>query len=455
MVDLKPKRLLSWREIRQHKTVDDAWVVIHHKVYDVSKWQGHPGGHVVFTQAGEDATDAFAVFHPASAFKLLDQFYIGDADESTRDEGVELSEDEQRARQRAADFIAAYRKLRVKVKALGLYDASALYYAWKVLSTFGLALFSAAICVLFDSLAMYMVAGAVMGLFYQQSGWLAHDFLHHQVCSNHYWNNVIGALVGNVWQGFSVQWWKNKHNTHHAVPNLHGRQGEGFSGDPDIDTMPLLAWSKEMAAKALDSSIGPFMIKHQALFYFPLLLFARLSWLLQSYMYVFNSFAFYQYDRVEFPLLEKGGLLLHYAWQIALPYYAGMSFFEGIAFFLMGQATCGLLLALVFSIGHNGMSVYERESKPDFWKLQVTTTRNVKSSLWMDWFTGGLNYQIDHHLFPMIPRHNLHKINVLIKSLCKEFDIPFHETGFWEGIYEVVDHLGAISKEFVTEFPAM
>ncbi|TYZ64724.1 hypothetical protein PybrP1_002855 [[Pythium] brassicae (nom. inval.)] len=458
MVDLKPaRRLVTWKEIREHATPATAWIVIHHKVYDVSKWDAHPGGSVMLTQAGEDATDAFAVFHPSSALKLLEQFYVGDVDESSRAEAeAEPASAEERARRaRIDEFIASYRRLRVKVKGLGLYDASVLFYAWKVLSTFGIAVLSMALCYASDHVAVYMVAAMLMGLFYQQSGWLAHDFLHNQVSPNRAVTNLLGCLIGNVWQGFSVQWWKNKHNLHHAVPNLHGARAEGFVGDPDIDTMPLLAWSKEMARKAFESAHGPFFIRHQAVLYFPLLLFARLSWLAQSFAYVFSAFSYGVYDPVEFPRAEKLGLVLHYVWQVAIPLACGMSALEGLAFFLVSQMTCGLLLALVFSIGHNGMSVYERASKPDFWQLQVTTTRNIRASLFMDWFTGGLNYQIDHHLFPLVPRHNLPKVNVLVKSLCREFDIPFHETGFWEGIREVVDHLADISVEFVTEFPAM
>ena len=48
-------------------------------------------------------------------------------------------------------------------------------------------------------------------------------------------------------QGFSVQWWKNKHNGHHAVPNLHNSTAKAQDGDPDIDTMPVLAWSVKQA----------------------------------------------------------------------------------------------------------------------------------------------------------------------------------------------------------------
>nr|AKE48451.1 C18-delta6 desaturase protein [Pythium sp. BCC53698]ALE65995.1 delta6 desaturase protein [synthetic construct] len=466
MVDPKPAaRKISWREVREHGRYDNAWVVIHHKVYDISQWDGHPGGKVMLSQAGEDATDSFAVFHPASAYKLLEPLYVGDVDESTAatesetdSDGEASAKSDKEARlAKQKEFMAAYRRLRVKVKGLGLYDASYTYYAWKILSTFAICMASVALAKYAngESTALIVVAACIMGLFWQQSGWLAHDVLHHQVWDDHYYGNLVGVVVGNVWQGFSCQWWKNKHNFHHAVPNLVGDVKTAYLGDPDIDTMPLLAWSKHMASQAFESPIGPFMIRHQAVLYFPLLLLARFSWVLQSYLYVFKQFAFGRYDPVDFPRGEKIGLLVHYAWMLALPVYANMSLVQAVIYHVTAQMFCGLLLALVFSIGHNGMSVYERESKPDFWQLQVTTTRNITPSLFMDWFTGGLNYQIDHHLFPLMPRHNLAKVNPLIKSLCKEHGVHFHETGFWTGISEVVDQLADITHEFITEFPAM
>ncbi|KAI9985643.1 hypothetical protein PInf_005035 [Phytophthora infestans] len=360
---------------------------------------------------------------------------------STATVNEDLSEEEKAKKAKTDEFISAYRRLRIKIKGMGLYDASMVFYAWKILSTFGLWMASAAICWHFDSWPMYMLAACVMGLFWQQSGWLAHDVLHHQVWDNH--------MIGNVMA--SLSWWKNKHNFHHAVPNLIGDEKTKYLGDPDIDTMPLLAWSKHMASKAYESSWGPFF----AVIYFPLLLFARFSWLLQSYYYVFKGFAFGKYDPVDLPNGEKVGLMLHYIWNVMLPVVTGMSVAQGLAFFMLAQMSCGGFLAAVFSVGHNGMSVYEREDKPDFWQLQVTTTRNITPGFFMDWFCGGLNYQIEHHLFPMMPRHNLQKVNPLVKSLCKQYDVRFHETGFYRGLVEVVDELADISKEFLLEFPAM
>jgi len=77
----------------------------------------------------------------------------------------------------------------------------------------------------------------------------------------------------------------------------------------------------------------------------------------------------------------------------------------------------------------------------------------------VDWFCGGLQYQVDHHLFPMMPRHNMDKCHPVIASFCKKWGVAYHETDMWVGTLEILDHLQHVSdeffEEFVTDFPAM
>ena len=63
--------------------------------------------------------------------------------------------------------------------------------------------------------------------------------------------------------------------------------------------------------------------------------------------------------------------------------------------------------------------------------------------------------QVDHHLFPMVPRHNLKQVHILVESFCKEHNVTYHETDMWSGTYEVLSHLSTVSIEFAKEFPAM
>lgn len=257
-----------------------------------------------------------------------------------------------------------------------------------------------------------------------------------------------------------MQWWKSKHNAHHAVPNLHASGPDACDGDPDIDTMPLLAWTLKMAESAKDSANGRFMIKWQAFFYFPVLLFARLAWAHQSWVFVWGGVGQHsvkgaQIDRshMQNPGLEKICLILHYVGMLWI--LSHMPIITAITYFMVAQTSCGLMLAVVFGLGHNGMAVYPADQRPDFWKLQVSTTRNVTSNWFVDWFCGGLQYQVDHHLFPMIPRHNLAYVHTLVVSFCKEHDLTYHEASMWDGSIEVLQHLNEVSLEFVREFPAM
>merc|ERR1711935_886482 len=229
---------------------------------------------------------------------------------------------------------------------------------------------------------------------------------------------------------------------------------------------------RELNADGKDSAFVKFMIKWQAFTYFPILLLARISWLNESFKTSFGLGASSENAKLEmelkglqYPVAEKMCLIIHHAWVLALSSGFGrFSLLYSIAYFLTATCSCGLFLALVFGLGHNGMAVYDAETRPDFWKLQVTTTRNIIGGhgipqFFVDWFCGGLQYQVDHHLFPMMPRHNIAKCHKLVESFCKEWDVDYHAVDMWVGTLEVLNHLQNVSDEFlidmVEDFPAM
>lgn len=455
------ERRITLSEVAKHRTPDDCWMHHNGKVYDVSNWSDHPGGSVIFTHGGDDFTDIFAAFHPPSAYKSLQRFYIGELDDSVipkRPNHNGFSKERQK------EFERAYRDLRAQMLAAGLFKPNKWYYLYKVVSTLSIAAVSVYCATQFDnSWIMTLVGAVIMGLFWQQCGWLAHDFLHHQVFQKRVYGDLMGHFIGNVLQGFSVGWWKTKHNKHHAVPNLLQSVEGANDGDPDVDTAPIIFWSLKMAESAKNSKLGMFMIKWQAVFYFPVLLFARLAWAQQSFSNVFGVMDMQSSmgvnndpinkDKMQYPTLEKLGLIIHYS---ALLYIMSfMPFVQALSFFLVAQTSCGLFLALVFGLGHNGMSVYQADERPDFWKLQVSTTRNITSTPFVDFFCGGLQYQVDHHLFPSLPRHNLRQAHALVASFCKAQGVTYHETDMVVGTKEVLSHLSEVTKEFLTEFPAM
>lgn len=107
-------------------------------------------------------------------------------------------------------------QLRGELEAKGYFNASFTYYTLKILSNFAVLAVSMMLLMVHGQFNMpLMVLSAILlGLFWQQCGWLAHDFLHHQVFKDRLWNDVMGFALGNLSQGFSVGWWKNKHNAY-------------------------------------------------------------------------------------------------------------------------------------------------------------------------------------------------------------------------------------------------
>jgi len=407
---------LSVKDVAKHNSREDCWLIIEEKAYDVTTWiEKHPGGDILLSYAGLDATDVFEAFHDENSYKLLKGFYIGDVKDVV-----------------VSPALAEHRKLKEKFVKENFYESNKLFYAYKFMTNITLLTLSVLIAANFESTLRILVAGFFLGLFWQQCGWLSHDFLHHQVFKNRKYNNFMGYLIGNVFQGFSVSWWKAKHNLHHAVPNV-----AGF--DPDIDTLPFLAWSEKLIENEL-TGLPQILIKYQYIFYFPLLSAARMSWLIQSWLYADKK------ANANVRNVELFCLMLHYTWYFAIM-FSFMSIKESLLYILVSQATTGLLLSSAFSLNHNGMKIWESGSQAtlDFNTLQVTTGRDV-SGLFTHWFMGGLDKQIEHHLYPRIPRHNLIEVQKFVEPICVKHNISYHKTGFLDGTKELLSRLYTVSE---------
>jgi hypothetical protein len=156
----------------------------------------------------------------------------------------------------------------------------------------------------------------------------------------------MGFFVGNICQGFSVSWWKNKHFTHHSVPNVH-------QGDPDIDTMPFLAWSEhalEFFQDMDDQTVSKFMVSHQPVLYFPLLSLARMSWAQQSIVFNLPGPHITEFHN-SYLTLERITLAIHWSWYLGATFYY-LTPLMALLYIFVSQAACGVFLALVFSVNH-------------------------------------------------------------------------------------------------------
>lgn len=427
------ERVLTWEQIRQHSSSDDAWIVIKGRVYDVTEFKRiHPGGDIILTSAGQDATDVFAAFHAGtSAWRDLPHLCVG------------VVEGESLPKIANEKYNQDVLEMRRSLQKLRMFESSKLYYAFKFLSTTAICLLAITMLLYAPNNPLVVISSAIiLAVFWQQCGWLAHDFLHHQVFMNRGFNNIAGLIIGNLYQGFSVNWWKNKHNHHHAVPNVTDAPS---GGDPDIATMPILFWSEKLFDGEDLDKFPKWMLRNQHILYWPILCMARISWLIQSIQYQLipvnpNVTSKFMYAA------EISILAIHHALYLSLisniPSWTLMGLFV-----IISQSLGGLFIGIVFTVGHNAMEVFtENELRSiDFIRLQVKSTRDVTPHWFTDWFCGGLNYQVEHHIWPTIPRHNLPKAASILQKFCAKYEIPYTMETLIEGNRQVCDLLAKLS----------
>nr|AAX40418.1 delta-6-fatty acid desaturase [Thamnidium elegans]AAZ72733.1 delta-6-fatty acid desaturase [Thamnidium elegans] len=418
------------------------FIIIDKMVYDVTEFiEDHPGGaQVLLTHVGKDASDVFHAMRPESAYEVLNNYFVGDVQETVVTE-----------KSSSAQFAVEMRQLRDQLKKEGYFHSSKLFYAYKVLSTLAICIAGLSLLYAYGVLPLWLSSHLLLLLVsFGNSvvGWLTiSDIINAS-------KTALGTMflvvfLGNFCQGFSLSWWKDKHNVHHASTNVHGQ-------DPDIDTAPVLLWD-EYASAAYYASLDqePTMVSrflaeqvlpHQTRYFFFILAFARLSWALQSLSYSFKKESINKSRQLN--LFERVCIVGHWALFAFCIYSWCSNVYHMVLFFLVSQATTGYTLALVFALNHNGMPVIteEKAESMEFFEIQVITGRDVTLSPLGDWFMGGLNYQIEHHVFPNMPRHNLPTVMPMVKSLCQKYDINYHDTGFLKGTLEVLQTLDITSK---------
>ena len=320
-----------------------------------------------------------------------------------------------------------YSSLLHTVRNLGLLNRATGYY-WVVFSILVTAFLGAAagFVLLGDSWFQLLIAGA-LGIIFTQFAFLAHEASHRAVFTSGPTNDRAGRVLANLFVGISYAWWMTKHSRHHANPNVIGK-------DPDIEP-DFIVFREEDAAKV--SRIGAIITRKQGYAFFPLLMFEGFNLHVQGFRTVFGK------GKVD----KRGTEIAMLTSRIVL-YVAVIFFFLplGMAFAFIGVqlAVFGVYMGASFAPNHKGMPQLPADSKVDFLRRQVLTSRNIKGGLAMDTFMGGLNYQIEHHLFPNMARPHLKKAREIAKEYCDSHNINYTETGLFQSYGIVIAYLNKV-----------
>jgi fatty acid desaturase len=277
-----------------------------------------------------------------------------------------------------------------------------------------------------DTWYTLILAGA-MGVLFTQYAFLAHEASHRQVFESGKANDLAGRVLADLFVGISYSWWMTKHSRHHANPNT-------VSKDPDIEP-DFIIFQKEHAAEVKGFQV--FLTKRQGWLFFPALLLEGLNLHIHAFKTVFSP------GKVDNRSAEIVLLLvrnLGYLAAVFLILDLGMAF----AFVGVQLAIFGLYMGASFAPNHKGMPLLPRDSKVDFLRRQVLTSRNIKGGWYMNIFMGGLNYQIEHHLFPSMPRPSLKRAREIVKEYCESKDILYTEARLTESYGIVIAYLNRV-----------
>ena len=323
----------------------------------------------------------------------------------------------------AARSAQPYAELKRRVEAAGLLGKRPGYYTLMLVTNTLAFATSLWLLSLTHSIWATVLAAAILGFISGQLGFQLHDSGHRQMFPSRRVNTLIGIVTGNGLLGVSHGWWVDKHNRHHGNPNNQDL-------DPDID-IGVIAYSEEQALAK--TGLSRWIVRHQAGLFFPLLF--GLAWTMHV-----SSVRFLVNTREKLRWVEVGTLCVHaVAFPLLLVLMVGP--WRALLVIVIQRCVGGAYLASVFAPNHKGMPQVEKGQELDFLRSQVLTSRNVRSNPMTDLLYGSLNYQIEHHLFPTMPRCNIRRAHKIVRDYCAELGVPYHETSIYRSYQEILSFL--------------
>jgi fatty acid desaturase len=316
-----------------------------------------------------------------------------------------------------------YAIVKHRVRDAGLLEKQPWFYARSIAAKLSLLAACLVVFALFRNPWVQAANAVALAFVSGQLGFQLHDSGHRQMFTKGWLNALVGLMTGNLLLGMSYGWWVEKHNRHHANPNH-------VDLDPDIN-MVAIAYSQSQAAER--RGLLRTMARHQAYLFFPLLLLLGWSMHVSSLNFLLSRRSRHRWK--ELALMAAHAVL-----------YVGLAVhflgpWSALLVIAIHQCGGGFYMALVFAPNHKGMPQVDDRDDLDFLRKQVLTSRNVRSHPLTDMWYGALNYQIEHHLFPTMPRNRVREAHLIVRQFCAERCIPYHEVSMPQSYRELLGFL--------------
>jgi fatty acid desaturase len=326
-------------------------------------------------------------------------------------------------------YVSTYAELSGQILAKGLLERRYAYYWMKIIGTTAVFVGVWVVFALLGDSWFQLVVAAVLAVVLAQFGFLGHDAAHRQIFASHRWNEWTARVVSGLFTGLSYGWWLSKHNRHHANPNKEG-------ADPDLAPG---AFAFTPAAAQGRRGLGRRLGRWQGYYFFPLLLLEGLALHVSSIQTIMRREPLkHRWCEAAFIVTRLGGYITVLV--VALP--PG----KAAAFLGVQMGLFGLLLGGAFAPNHTGMPIVAHNEKIDFLRRQVLMSRNIRGGWPTNFALGGLNYQIEHHLFPSMPRPNLRRAQPIVRDFCASYRVSYTETSLLSAYRIVIRYLNQVGS---------
>ncbi|KAK9424877.1 putative Delta 8-(E)-sphingolipid desaturase [Seiridium unicorne] len=339
-----------------------------------------------------------------------------------------------------------YRELDERLRSDGLYQCP--YSSYAIEFARYSVLF--ALFLTFLHYSYFALSGLFLGFLWHLLSFTVHDAGHMSITHGFHTDSCIGIFIADFVGGLSSGWWKRNHNVHHIVTNSPEH-------DPDIQHIPFFAISSRFFTSLRSSyydrnmtfdAAAQFFIKYQNYLYYPILLFGRFNLYVLAWTYLLDpaqaprkgSAWWHRY-------LEMAGQVFFWYWYGYRTLYLSIPTWSSRIAFLLISHMVTAPLHVQLTLSHFAMSTVDLGIHESFAQKMVRTTMDVDCPPWLDFVHGGLNYQVAHHLFPRLPRHNLRRAQKYVEEFCNDVGIPYVIFTFTKGNKEVLSRLGEVAGQ--------
>lgn len=319
-----------------------------------------------------------------------------------------------------------YAELREKVAKAGILNRDYGFYSFIFLMDMSGILF----CIYEFYRQTYFFPALLWGLgfsfFSVHIGGIIHDAGHRAIFNSSKLNDAIGYFAAGV-IAFAYTNWRVKHNMHHSHTNEEG-------SDPDVE-IPFSFTEDRFKGKG---GIVGFFRKYQVYLYYPVSSLAVFSMRFKTLKYYLDEFK---------PVLipEISVFLIGVALWYIVPFFI-FPLWKSVMFLILGNPVAGFYLMNVFAPNHKGMPQIGKGVKFSFLEQQIITSRNIYGHWMTDFVYLGLNYQIEHHLFPNCPRNKLKLITPFVREICARRNLDYTQVSVIDSNRFILSELNKISK---------